>query len=263
MRIAKTIGYDYVESNCRGIADADDALLSEIASVGIPVLAANCFIDMRVIGPDRNDAILRSYLARLFRNAAALGLKTLVFGSAGARRRKPEEGLTEDECRAGIVRFLKELVAPLAERHGMTVAVEPLRRSECNLINVIAQGVGIAERVGSPRVKVLADAAHMLAQNEPMSEIVKHAGWIVHAHTSDGFGDGVHKRLFPAEGNVFDQDGFFVPLTAAGVETCSVEAQVVDFESDAAAAFAVLRKYRTRQRPPDAVPDGPDAIGRG
>ena len=244
MKIAKEIGYDYVETNCGNIVRADEKLIEEIKKVGIPVLSANCFIGLRVVGPERDENKIEEYVSKLFERASYLGIKVLVFGSSGARKMREEEGLSHDECIDQIAYFLKKFVAPLAEKYNIRVAIEPLRPAECNIINTIAQGVEVSKKVGSSYVKVLADVKHMCDQGEPLSEIDKYAEYLIHAHTSDAYGDENHGRMFPKQSNKFNQADFIEPLKKAGVELCSIEADVIDFEKDAKEAYNILKNFR-------------------
>ena len=50
MRYAKSLGYDYVEVHCQEIANKPIEHIEAMKAVGMPILAANCFIGMRVIG---------------------------------------------------------------------------------------------------------------------------------------------------------------------------------------------------------------------
>ena len=145
-----------------------------------------------------------------------------------------------------IVDFLKNFVVPAAEKYDIPVAIEPLRPEECNAINTVADGVEIAKRVDSPYIKVLADVAHMYVQNEPMESLLEYKGWVVHAHTSNPDPDGSLdcKRIYPKKGDSFNQADFIEPLKAIGVEHCSIEANVLDFESDIRDAYEVLGKLR-------------------
>lgn len=244
MKLLKAIGYDYAESHCQEIARKDKAHLDAMKATGLPVVAANCFIGMRIIGEEKDETAINAYLEQLFKNASYLGIEYLVFGSSAARR--IPDGMSLEEGRGHIVDFLKNSVVPLAEKYNITIAVEPLRPEECNAVNTVADGVEIAKAVNSPNVKVLADVAHMYVQNEPMECVVEYKDWLVHAHTSNPAPDPSmgRKRIYPTENDEFRQADFIEYLKTAGVEYCSIEAEVIEFENDIKNAMAVLGKLR-------------------
>ena len=241
MKYMKAVGYDYSEGHCQEIAKKDKAYLDEMKKTGLPVVAANCFIGMRVVGEEKNYDEIDAYLAKLFENAAYLGIKYLVFGSSAARR--IPDGMSLEEGRAEIVDFLRNHVLPFAEKYNIIIAIEPLRPEECNAINTVADGVEVAKTVDSPYVRVLADVAHMYVQNESMESLLEYKGWIVHAHTSNPDPDPSlgRKRIYPVEGDEFSQADFVDALKKIGVEYCSVEAEVIDFEQDAKNAYGILK----------------------
>ena len=244
MKYIKSLGYDYAEGHCQEIARKDKAYLDEMLATGLPVVAANCFIGLRVVGDEKDETAINEYLAKLFENASYLGLKYLVFGSSAARR--IPDGMSLEEGRAQIVDFLKNNVLPLAEKYGITIAIEPLRPEECNAINTVADGVEIAKKIDSPLVKVLADVAHMFVQNESVDSLADYKDWVVHAHTSNPDPDPSlgKKRTYPEIGDKFSQADFVENLSKIGVEHCSIEADVIDFESDAAKSIEVFKKLR-------------------
>lgn len=243
-RLVKETGFDFVESHCQDIVKASEETLKEFKELGIPVIAANCFMGMRIVGKEKDEEAIKAYLAELFKRADYLGLKYIVFGSSGAR--KMTEGMTLEGTRAEIVYFLKNLVVPFAEKYKITIAIEPLRTAECNVINTVEQGIEIAEKVDSPFVRVLADVKHMDSNNENLDSLKDLGKWLVHAHTSNPHPDEStgKKRTYPAKGDEFDQNDFFAPLKAAGVEQCSVEADVIDFKKDVVSAYEVLKELR-------------------
>lgn len=244
MKYMKALGYDYAEGHCQEIARKDKTYLDAMKETGLPMVAANCFIGMRIVGEEKNYAEIDAYLAKLFENASYLGLRYLVFGSSAARR--IPEGMSLEEGRAEIIDFLKNHVVPLAEKHNIIIAVEPLRPEECNAINTVADGVEVAKAVDSPFVKVLADVAHMFVQNEIMESLLEYKGWVVHAHTSNPDPDPSlgRKRIYPVSTDKFSQASFINALKEIGVEYCSIEAEIQDFESDAKNAYEVLRELK-------------------
>lgn len=244
MKYIKALGYDYAESHCQEIMKKDKDYLDRMKGTGLPVVAANCFIGMRIVGEEKDEAKIKEYLEILFEKASYLGLRYLVFGSSGARR--IPDGMSLEEGRAEIVDFLKNLVVPVAEKYNILVAIEPLRPEECNAINTVADGVEIAKRVDSPFVKVLADVAHMYVQGESMESLGDYKGWIIHAHTSNPDPDLSLdcKRVFPKAADSFSQASFVNVLKSIGVQYCSIEANVLDFESDAKEAYEVLKELK-------------------
>lgn len=244
MKYIKALGYDYAEGHCQEIARKDKAYLDEIKKTGLPVVAANCFIGLRIVGKEKNYTEIDAYLEKLFENASYLGIKYLVFGSSAARRIPDRMSL--EEGRAEIIDFLKNHAVPLAEKYNIVIAIEPLRPEECNAINTVADGVEVAKAIDSPFVKVLADVAHMYVQNESMESLLDYKGWVVHAHTSNPDPDPSlgRKRIYPVANDELSQSGFINALKKIGVEYCSIEAEVQDFESDAKNAYDVLKELK-------------------
>ena len=208
------------------------------------MLTANCFIGMKVVGKERDEEAIKAYLADLFEKSSYLGIRCLVFGSSGARNIPDYQ--TYEETYEQIVYFLRELVAPLAEKYDIPVAIEPLRKAETNIINTVADGVALAAKVGSPYIKVLADVKHVVSSDESLESLGQYKGVLIHAHTSNPYPPEElgKNRIYPAKGDGFNQDSFFMPLIAAGVETCSIEADVIDFPTDCLKSYPVLVKYR-------------------
>lgn len=114
MKLIKAAGYDYAEGHCQEIAKKDKAYLDAMKATGLPVVAANCFIGMRIMGEEKDETAINEYLDRLFENASYLGLEYLVFGSSAARR--IPDGMSLEEGRGHIIDFLRKSVVPRAEK---------------------------------------------------------------------------------------------------------------------------------------------------
>ena len=121
-----------------------------------------------------------------------LGVTALI--SVPVRGPLPDGIVAQDQADS-YVRALEQL-APHAEAAGVTITIEPLNRYEMHLINTLADGIAIAERVGSPRVKVLADVFHMSIEEDNSAASIRAAGdWIGHVHFAD------NQRAHPGTGS--------------------------------------------------------------
>lgn len=246
IRIAKDIGFDYVESHCQSLVKASLQELDAMTAVGIPILTANCFIGQSIVCKDRDDKAIEAYLEALFSRAEAVGIGCLVFGSGWARR-IPEE-MPRETGMAMIESFLKELVVPAAEKYDVMVAIEALRHEECNCLNSVAEAAAVAKKIKSPYIHVLGDVFHMIEVGEPIDSLPQYRDLLLHVHTSNPTPNPEtgNKRTFPKRSDSFSQASFLLPAIEAGVQTCSIEAGTNDFAADAVEAFEVLREFRDK-----------------
>ncbi|MCQ2427737.1 MAG: sugar phosphate isomerase/epimerase [Clostridia bacterium] len=242
---AAAAGFDYLECNLSKLAqlpeEAFDALYAESASFPIPVLRANGFIPgtIKVTGNDVNPTEIREYLDTALSRASKIGVKTAVFGSGGARN--VPEGFPVDAAYRQLISFLKE-AASYAEKYGVVIAIEPLRASECNIINYVSEATILAAVIDSPFVTVLADSFHMICGHEPFDAMVRAGSLLKHVHISHPLSD-LSGRDFPREGDGEDYSAFIRKLREAGYAgTVSVEAGTKNFRHDAAEAANLLRK---------------------
>jgi sugar phosphate isomerase/epimerase len=137
---------------------------------------------LKTLGPDANHEAILQRTELVLKRAKECGSQYVVFGS-GASRVIPE-GFDRAIAKAQHIELTKKM-APLAEKYGVTIAVEPLNRGETNFINSLAEGVEIVDAVKSPRIKLLCDIYHMLKEDESPSEIVKYGKHIVHCHIAE------------------------------------------------------------------------------
>lgn len=83
-----------------------------------------------------------------------------------------------------LVAQLREL-APLAERQGVHLVLEPLNRYESPLIRTLADGVEICKEIGSSSARIMADFFHMNIEEDDIAASIREAGaFIVHVHVA-------------------------------------------------------------------------------
>ncbi|MGN6483406.1 MAG: sugar phosphate isomerase/epimerase family protein, partial [Thermomicrobiales bacterium] len=127
---------------------------------------------LKIVGPAVDLAALAAYAETALARVAALGGTLCVFGSGGART--IPEGWDHAEGRRQFVAACRVLV-PVAAAHGVTLALEPLRRAETNLVNSVTDGLALLDEVGDERLTILADLFHMLEEGEDVG-VVRAAG---------------------------------------------------------------------------------------
>lgn len=182
--------FDYVEANVQGFLrpeaseEAFAPSLELAASLALPIPVGCCFLpgDLKVTGPSVDAGRLERYAATAFERAARVGIQVIVFGSGGARR-LPDGWPVED----GFRQFVEanRRIAPLAAKHGVTVVIEPLNRSECNLINSPTDGARVINEVDHPNIRLLVDFHHMLVEDQNPQEIMDCGPLIEHAHLAE------------------------------------------------------------------------------
>ena len=118
----------------------------------------------------------------------------------------------------------------------MMIAVEPLRRTESNIINRVADAVALCGRVEHPSVWPLADLFHMAEEGEPSASVAAVASSLAHVHVADS------GRVPPGRGEM-DFRSFLGALAEGGYRgRVSVECGWDDFEAQQDMALATLRE---------------------
>lgn len=233
------LGFDYVELSLRhlvvlGSSDRSD-LERRLARAGIACEACNNFFpaEVRLTGPDADLAAARRYAENALAVASTLGAKVVVFGSSGARN--VPAGFPIPAARRQLLDLLIAL-APAAERHGVTIALEHLCRAESNILNTLAEARALADEVAHPNVRLLVDAYHARCENVPPGTVAELGSRIAHAHVAEG-----RDRQFPSGGDPFLAEFFRELRSAHYAGRISIEAFTRNFVADGARGLSACR----------------------
>ena len=233
-------GYDYIEGKLNQFAlwsdEEFESVLELFRSAEIKMETVSLLLpkSMTVIGDKFSKVELLTYLDRAFARMDALDSKLVVFGS-GKSRFVPE-GMRWQDAFTELVK-VTGLMGNIAAEHGISIAIEPLNRSETNLINSLAEGAALQAAVGRDNVGLLADGFHMRREGEDMNRIVL-CSPLMHTHIA--MKDG---RAYPTE-RCEETEEFFTMLKAAGYDgRMSIEGKSDDWKSDSEKALSVLRSY--------------------
>src|SRR5665811_1519221 len=239
--ILAAAGFSFVEENVRGFlvpAEPDPVFESKLVLLKeskLPVETCNSFLpgNLKCVGPAPSHEEILIFGETTFRRAQIAGVKTIVFGSGGARA--IPEGFSRDEAKKQFISLCSKL-APIAKKYDVVISLEPLNTKECNFVNSVAEGGEIVEAVNHENFRLLADIYHMLMENESPSNITKYGHLLYHTHIAEKTG-----RTAPGVNNE-DFKPYFKALKEAKYEgRMSIECTWKNLEEQAANALSVMR----------------------
>lgn len=243
---AKAAGFDYIELRTTEIVSLSDAdfeqLRAKLKRVNIPVPATYLFIpaDIKLTGPQINKNDQMNYVRKALDRVSKLGTTVVAFGSGPARQYP--DGFSKGEAFQQFVDFCKR-IGPEARSRKITIAIEPLRHEESNLINSIAEGLDLVKAVNDPNIQLNLDYYHFEMEKENPAIILKAAGHIAHVHMANPNG-----RVFPLHADEYDYASLFANLRAIGYHGgMSLEVDNKDFEKQAPLSIAFLRTELAKQ----------------
>ncbi len=241
LEAAKAAGFDYAEMNTtelNTLSDEDfDKAFVQIKQLGILTPVTNSFLPatIKLTGPVIDKDQQMTYVRRAFARLARLGVGIVVFGSGGARR--VPDGFAKEEAFAQLVEFGKR-IAPEARAHGITVAVEPLRSQESNIINSAREGLTLVQAINDPNFQLMIDFYHLASEKEDPQIVVDAKDHLRHLHMANPTG-----RVFPLKWEEFDYAPFFAKLRQIGYNRrISVEASAKDVAVEGPQSIRLLRQ---------------------
>jgi len=238
---AKAAGFEYVElsaTEIAGLSDADfESVAAHLKQLGIPTPTANLFLPstLKVTGPGIDPGQQMQHVHKALARLSSLGTEIVVFGSGGARR--VPDGFPMDEAFKQLVDFGRR-AAREARANGITIAVEPLRHEETNIINTAAEGLELVKAIDDPNFQLMIDFYHLASEHEAPAIVLTAADHIRHLHMANP-----HGRVFPQKWDEYDYAPFFANLKKIGYgKRISVEASTTDLATEGPLAIALLHQ---------------------
>lgn len=209
-------GYDFVEwPMSRTVGEMDEGEFRSLRRLaqGLSIVpeAWNVMLpsSIKVVGPDADQTEMKRYGETAFARAAELGGQVVVFGSGGART--IPNGWPHDEATRQFAEACR-IAGDIAGKHGIKIAIEPLNRTETNLVNSVSEAAAIVKRVGHQSVKLLSDLYHVTREDEAFADTGAAASVLAHVHVAEP-----GQRTMPRAGH---QDavyqGYFQVLKRSG-----------------------------------------------
>lgn len=240
--VLRQAGADYLEVGVGAVLvpdKPDEAFAENLKAAkdcGLPIVAANGFLPetLKSTGPQANHDGVLKYAETAFKRARQVGIKVIVFGSAGSRTLP--DGFDRDEAKRQFVALLKRM-GPLAQPHEVVVAVEPLQKQETNFINTLAEGAEIVRAADHPNIRLLADVFHMLRMDEPPEPIRQAGKLLAHVHLAE------KRERTPPGVDGDDFSGYLQALKDIGYTGCvSIECGWQDLAKQLPPAIKMLRE---------------------
>jgi 5-keto-L-gluconate epimerase len=121
------------------------------------------------------------------------------FGSViiiGLIRGIVKSGVDSTQAMEWLINALREC-SEAAQPHGIRLALEPINRYETTLVNTVAQGLELIERVGADNFGLLLDTFHMNIEEPTIEDSIRQCGErIFHFHVADS------NRWYPGAGHL-------------------------------------------------------------
>ena len=249
LKIAKEIGYDFVETSLAATLDWSFETVSDFADflsdIKLPCISTNGMFppDIKLIGKDADKVKISEYLNESFEKIAPLKTKVCVLGSGGART--TPEGYSIEKAYDEFAQLISETISPIFDKYGKILAIEPLNYSEFNIVNTVADSMRVVKAVNKPNVFTLIDFYHVRYNGEDIESFKDYKGYIKHVHVASYN----NKRRYPRPYDGENYKRFFEVLREADYEeqNVSIEAGLVDngivcFKNTAMSAYSLLKK---------------------
>lgn len=239
---AQKYGFDYIEPAAAEIAAMSDDAFKQYAETVLasPLRchALNSFIrrpDLKVVGEQVPTAALKEYVEMALPRCKRLGADVVVWGSAGSRN--VPDGFSRDRANDQIAEFLG-MTGDIASKNRLTLAIEPLRHQESNILNTGAEALAMVRKVKHPNVRMIIDYYHMREENEDPQIVETARNEIVHIHFANP-----HGRVWPHDLGEDDHYAvFFEHLKKIGYSGgISIEGKG-SFDQDGTASLAFFRQ---------------------
>jgi sugar phosphate isomerase/epimerase len=241
----KAAGFDYLElrtSEVAALSDSDyQQLRAKLKQVGLPVLDTYLFIpaNIKLTGPNVDNDQQMAYVRLALDRASQLGARVVAMGSGPAR--SYPDGFPKDQAYAQLVDFCRR-IGPEARARNITIAIEPLRPQESNLIGTLAEALDFIKLVNDPNIQLNLDYYQFEMVKEDPADILKAGNHIVHIHMANPNG-----RVLPLRGDEYNYAPLFANLWKIGYDReMGVEASSTDFAKEAPESIAFLREALAR-----------------
>jgi sugar phosphate isomerase/epimerase len=187
----KEVGFGGVELNLSGPPGHElDSVSRLVESLDLPVVSflsgTNYFREGLCLSSPRSEIRERA-VARLQAYtlvAARFGAVLVIGQMQGFASDEPDRAVGE----ARIAESLKPVVES-AERHGASIAFEPVNHLQAGFHNTLADVVALAARLGSPRFRPMLDSFHMNIEEKSMIEPILRVGRdLAHFHLCESNG---------------------------------------------------------------------------
>jgi sugar phosphate isomerase/epimerase len=237
----KEAGCEYIEEGVGGLLKPDQSddefakRLPEISASLLPVKNCNSFLpgSLKSVGPDMKLEPLLAYANIAFKRARMVGIDIITYGSGGSRA--IPKGFSPDDAKKQFIEILKGM-GPLAAAQNLRVAVEPLRKEECNFLNNIREVAEVIRAANHPNVGITADLYHMVLGGDVPEDLDRNVDILHHFHLAEK-----EKRALPGTAGD-DFRGWFRVLAKHGWKgRVSIEAKDSGDPAALAKAFAYLR----------------------
>jgi len=229
------VGYDYIETPLSAFLQITPAQRAkfdgDLRSAGVPCQANFLLFphDLPLIGPQLNLNDIKAHAEKVLPIAVELGSENVIFGNGGSRR--VQDGMDHGAVKKQMIDILKT-VAPVAERYGINIAVEPLCQKETNMINSYEEGAEVARAAGSSRIGTVMDWYHVTMEDQDPTVADKDLPQLFHLHIANPQG-----RVVPAPSDAPGLYTHFIKaVKATGYQSrLSIEAGIPEGVSPAAA----------------------------
>lgn len=231
-------GFDYIELPVNFLAAMTEqefaAVEANLKAAGLPAPAFNLLFpkSMALLSGDTADQVIADYLHTALARVRRLGGRIAVFGSGKSRNRP--EGMTYGDAFRRLADVTR-LTGAVADLYDVDIVIEPLNRTETNMINSLGEGACLAAAAHHPRVRLLADYYHMVLENDPAEEIDR-LGGITHAHIATEAGRRIPLALDEGYARMF------AAMKKTGYQgLLSIEGKSDDLAADGPKALALLK----------------------
>lgn len=238
------LGYDYAEIPLDALAALPEGdfrdFVDYVEGRGIPIAACGSMLpaDLPVTGPNVNATALHGYLKHALGRAQKLGVKVVALDGAESRAVPPDGDFPFAWRQLG--NFLR-LLQGHARDAGMTIALEPLRKADCSLLNLVSEATLIAGLLQLENIAVAAHSGHMAMASEPMSALRRAAPLLRHVYLENAL-----TRALPRPGDGEDYARVLDTLTDIGYSGgVTLSGAITEtFAADAAEALKHIQTLR-------------------
>ena len=209
-----TMGYDGVELAIRDprLVDVDalDALTRE-HGLRVPAIGTGqAWNEEKLSFTDPDESVRRAAIERVKAHVPLAARFNAVI-IIGLLRGIIKPGITQEQGMVWVCEALQEC-SQAAKPLGVRLALEPINRYETTLVNSVAQGMALIERVGAENFGLLLDTFHMNIEEPDILESISTCGErIFHFHVADS------NRWYPGAGHL-DFSGILSRLQSTGYD---------------------------------------------